>query len=406
MFGKWIKRAIGLAFVLAIVAATVYALTPQPIPVDIATIDRGSLEVTVDEEGMARVRDVYVVSSPIAGRLERIPVHVGDPVFHDATAVASIRPLDPSFLDVRSRREMGALVEAARAAVASAEAQLNAAEVNARVAQSDLERSQKLAATQTISAHALEKAVNDLDTAKAGVEQAKATLELRKSELTSAEVRLIEPDQLTVTSSGDSCCVVAHSPVDGVVLKLSAESEKVVLGGAPLVEVGDPRDLEIVTRLLSADAVNVTPGAAARLDEWGGPVLNAKVRRIEPAGYTKVSALGIEEQRVDTILDLTDPYETWKRLGHAFRVMVHITTWEADDVVRVPLGALFRRGSEWNVFRVVGGRAVITPVTIDHRNERFAEATGGLAEGDQVVLHPSDRVADKVALQARANSTM
>jgi HlyD family secretion protein len=404
MLGKWVKRATGIGFVLAIVAATVYALMPPPVPVDIATIDRGPLEVTVDEEGMARVRDVYVVSSPIAGRLARIPVHVGDQVARDVTTVASIRPLDPSFLDTRSRHEIAALVEAARATVASSEAQLNAAEVNARVAQSDLERSQKLAATQTISAHALEKAVNDLDTAKAGVEQAKATLELRKSELASAQARLIEPDQQTGSASGDSCCVVARSPIDGVVLKLSAESEKVVLGGTPLVEVGDPRDVEIVTHLLSADAVNVAPGAAARLDEWGGPVLNAKVRQVEPAGYTKVSALGIEEQRVDTILDVTDPHDTWNRLGHAFRVMVHIAIWKADNVVRVPLGALFRRGNDWNVFRTVGGRALLTPVTIDHRNQRFAEVTRGLAEGERVVLHPSDRVTDGVALQVRDNS--
>jgi HlyD family secretion protein len=406
MLGKWIKRAIGSGFVLVIVAATIYALMPQPVPADIATVDRGPLEVTVDEEGMARVRDVYVVSSPIAGRLERIPVHVGDQVSRDETVVASIRPLDPAFLDVRSRREMGALVDAARAAVASAEAQLNAAEVNTRVAQSDVERSQKLAATQTISAHELEKATNDLDTAKAGVEQAKATLELRKSELASAQARLIEPDEPTPYPSGGSCCVVARSPIDGVVLKLSAESEKVVLGGAPLVEVGDARDIEIVTHLLSADAVDVSPGAAARLDEWGGPVLNAKVREIEPAGYTKVSALGIEEQRVDTVLDVTDPYDTWKRLGHAFRVMVHITTWKADNVVRVPLGALFRRGNDWNVFRMVGGRALLTPVTIDHRNQRFAEVTRGLAEGDHIVLHPSDRVTNNVALQVRDNSAM
>ena len=406
MVGKWIKRAIGLAFVLGMVAATVYALMPQPIPVDIAVIDRGALEVTVDEEGMARVRDVYVVSSPIAGRLERIPVHVGDPVFRDDTVVASIRPLDPAFLDVRGRREMGALVDAARAAVASAEAQLNATEVNARVAQSDLERSQKLAATQTISVHELEKATNDLDTAKAGVEQAKATLELRKSELASAQARLIEPDALAPSASGGSCCVVARSPIDGVVLKLSAESEKVVLGGAPLVEVGDPRDLEIVTHLLSADAVKIAPGASARLDEWGGPALNAKVREIEPAGYTKVSALGIEEQRVDTVLDLTDPYEAWKRLGHAFRVMVHITTWKADAVVCVPLGALFRRGDQWHVFRMVDGRATLTLVTIDHRNQRLAEVTAGLGKGDRVVLHPSDRVTDGVAVQARDNGTM
>ena len=252
-----------------------------------------------------------------------------------------------------------------------------------------MDHARKLAANGTISARALEKAVNDLDAANAVIAQAKANLELRKSELISTEARLIEPDQQTFIPSRDGCCVAVRSPADGVVLKLSAESEQVVPVGAPLVEVGDTRDLEIMVHLLSSDAVNIAPGAAARLDEWGGPVLNAKVRRIDPAGFTKVSALGIEEQRVDAILDLTDPYETWQRLGHEFRVMVHITTWKSDDVVRVPLGALFRRGAEWSVFRVVDDRAVHTPVKIDHRNQHFAEVTEGLAAGDRVILHPA-----------------
>ena len=184
-------------------------------------------------------------------------------------------------------------------------------------------------------------------------------------------------------------------------LKLLSESEQVVIGGAGLLEVGDPRDLEIVVHLLSSDAVNVADGAAATIDDWGGGTLAAKVRRIDPAGYTKVSALGIEEQRVDAELDLIDPREAWKRLGHDFRVMVHITTWQSDGVVRVPLGALFRKGSDWTVFRVVDGKAVTTTVELGHRNNEFAEVTEGLAVGDSVVLHPSDRVSEGVGVVSR-----
>lgn len=400
MASKWIKRLAGIAVLAAIVAATVYALLPQPVPVDLAAVDRGRLEVTIDEEGIARIRDVFRVSAPVAGRVERLPVEVGDTVYRNTTAVAKIYPVDPPFLDVRSRRELEAAVEAARAAVNLAAAQVAAAEAADRLAQADVERAGRLAKLGTISARALEKAVADVDTAKAAVEQAKASLALRESELMSAEARLIEPDQLE-GGSRDSCCMTLRAPVDGTVLTLLTESEQVVAAGAGLLEIGDPANLEVIVPLLSSDAVNVREGAAATLDQWGGPSLAARVRRVDPAAYTKVSALGIEEQRVDAILDLADPPETWRNLGHGFRVMVHITTWQNDDVVRVPLGALFRKGSDWAVFRVVDGRAVETRIAIGHRTDTIAEVTEGLSPGDTVVLHPSDQVVDGVKVAAR-----
>jgi HlyD family secretion protein len=171
-----------------------------------------------------------------------------------------------------------------------------------------------------------------------------------------------------------------------------SESEQVLPAGAPLAEIGDPANLEIVAHLLSSDAVRVAQGSKARLDDWGGRSLAARVSRINPAAYTKVSALGIEEQRVDVVLDLVDAEDAWGRLGHDFRVMVHIPIWVEDDAVRVPIGALFRRGNEWAVFRVVDGRAELTPVAIDHRNNRWAEVIDGLVPGNKVILHPSDRV--------------
>ncbi len=400
MDSKWIKRLVGLVVLALLAAATVYALMPQPVSVDVAVIERGPIEVTIDEEGIARIRDVFRVSAPVAGRVDRLPVEVGDRVYRNTTAVAEIHPVDPPFLDVRSRRELEAAVGAARATVTLAEAQVAGAEAGRRLAEADLERADRLSRMGTISSRALEKAVADLDTAKAQLEEAKATLALRRSELVSAEARLIEPDQLE-GGSRDACCMTLRAPVDGTVLDLLTESEQVVQAGTGLLEIGDPTSLEVIVHLLSSDAVIVREGAAARLDDWGGGTLAATVRRVDPAAYTKVSALGIEEQRVDAILDLVDPPESWGGLGHEFRVMVHITTWQADDVVRVPLGALFRKGSDWAVFRVVDGRAVETRIAIAHRNDAMAEVTDGLAAGDGIVLHPSDQVVDGVKVRAR-----
>jgi len=400
MLAKWTKRLVAIAVVIALAGVVVYALRPVPTPVDLAEVDSGPLIVTVDEEGIAQIREVFRVSAPIAGSLERPPVHVGDRVYGGATQVAAIRPAEPAFLDVRSRREVEAAVDAARAGVRLAEAQIRAAESDERLASAAYDRAQRLAALETISEQALDQAAAQFEAATAMVEQAKATLALRQSELASAEARLIEPDQ--PVASARSCCRAVLAPVDGVVLKVLAESETVVAPGTPLVEIGDPAEMEIIVHLLSSDAVGIESGTAATVTEWGGDaVLSARVRQVDPAAYTKVSALGIAEQRVDATLDLIDPYETWQRLGHEFRVMVHIETWRSDDAVRVPIGALFRQGDDWHVFRLVDGKAALTPVVIGHRNTTVAELIDGLAPGDTVVLHPSDRISDGVAIAAR-----
>jgi HlyD family secretion protein len=395
---KWLKRFLAALIVLAIVAGVVYALRPQPVAVDLATLDRGPMEVTVDEEGVARIRDVFKVSAPITGRVERLPVHVGDAVVANRTVVAAMHPVQPAFLDIRARRELQAAVDAARAAVALAEAQVTSAETNVRVERSDLERARALASNSTISVSAFEKATADVETAEAHLKEMQAALDLSKSELLSAEARLLGPEAGAASEES----VSVYAPTDGTVLALLSESEQVLLAGGPLLEIGHPANLEIIVHLLSSDAVGVAPGAIARVDGWGGPELSAKLRRIDPAAYTKVSALGIEEQRVDAVFDIVDPYEAWQRLGHEFRVMVHIPTWRSDDALRLPLGALFRRGEAWHVFKVVDSKAALTPVTLGHRSSRFAEVVDGLAAGDVVVLHPSDRVLDGVAVEARA----
>ncbi len=401
MLGKWIKRIVALLVVALIAGAAVYALMPQPLAVDVAVVGRGPLEVTIDEEGVARIRDVFRVYAPVGGRLQRSVLHVGDRVSRGATTVAVINPAEPGFLDARARSETEAAIASARAAIDLAEAQLVAAQANEGMARATLEREQALAKRGTISAAVFDKSVNDLANASAQRKQAEANLVLQKSQLASAQAKLIGPDGPVIRASEVSCCMTVSAPADGVVLKLLTESEQVVAAGTPLLEIGDPKELEIVVHLLSADAAGIAPGTEARLDQWGGATLAAVVDRVDPAAYTKVSALGIEEQRVDATLRLTDPYETWRGLGHEFRVMAHIVTWRSADILSVPLGALFRRGSEWSVFRVVEGKAVAIPVEIGHRNTLSAEIVKGLSAGDKVILHPSDKVGDGVAVTSR-----
>jgi HlyD family secretion protein len=400
MNAKWIKRGVGLLVVAGVVAAAVYALMPAPVGVDIARIDRGPLEVTVDEEGVARIRDIFRVSTPVAGRVQRLPIKEGDRVERGVTTVALIRPADPPFLDVRTRRELEAAVEAARAAIVLADEQRASAASRLELSRSNFERAESLIALGRIPERSFEEASTALSTAEAELKQAEANLTLRRSELTAAEARLIEPDLEVAETGPDAGCVTVTAPTDGVVLNLLSESEQVLPAGAPLAEIGDSANVEIVADLLSSDAVKVTPGMTARLDDWGGGTLSARVARVNPSAYTKVSALGIEEQRVGVILDLSDPQEAWQRLGHEFRVMVHIPIWRSEDAVRVPIGALFRRGSEWQVYRIVDGTAQLTPVEIGQRNNQWAEVLGGLSAGDAVVLHPSDSVTDGVGVVA------
>jgi HlyD family secretion protein len=400
----WLRRAALLVFAALVVAAVAYAVLPKPVAVDLATVDRGVIEVTVDEEGVARIRDVYTVSAPVGGYLERFPLEVGDPVRKGGTVVAEIRPTAPAFLDERARRELEAAVGAAAAAVRLAEAEVSRADADLKLAESDLERSRRLSRSGTIAQAALDAAESKAAAARAGVAQAEASLELRRNELTSAEARLMQPGGNGADQAGP-CCVPITAPVSGVVLKVHAESAQVISAGAPIAEIGDPADLEVAVDLLSADAVRVKPGAVARIEGWGGGrTLAARVRRVEPSAFTKVSALGIEEQRVNVLLDLTDPRSAWQALGHEYRVYVRIRIWEGGDVVRVPLAALFRRGAQWTVFRVAGGRAAAVPVEIDHRDDSRAEVTAGLQPGDVVIVHPSDRVEDGARVEPRADA--
>jgi len=266
-------------------------------------------------------------------------------------------------------------------------------------AKTDLERAIALARTDAMSRKSFDRAKLEVETSEAALASAKAQLEVRRSERASVAARRSEPT--LENASSHACCIQLRTPVTGRILKIVQESEGVVPPGAPLVEIGDPLDIEIITDLLSTDAVRITSGAQVRIDGWGGAPLKAKVTRVDPAGFLKVSALGIEEQRVRVTMDFTDPPEAWSRLGHDYRIIAHITVWSSSDALSVPVAALFRHGDAWAVFAVRDGRAEVTPVTIGQRNNRVAEVLSGLSAGDRVVLHPSDRVKDGVRVAQR-----
>lgn len=382
---------------------------PSPVPVDLAIISKGPMEVTIDDEAKTRVRHIYTVSAPVAGKVLRIShpggeqgtsVHVGDRVKAAETVVAVMQPTVPSFLDVRSREELQAMLTAADATVTLSEAEVRRIEAGLEFSRSELRRSEALARTNAIPERNLEKARLDVQTNEAALTSAKAQSDVRRSERASIAARLKNPSAVASETSVD-CCIQLRSPVTGVVLKIIQDSEAVVQAGTPLVELGDPFDLEIVADLLSTDAVQIKAGAPVRIDGWGGSPIQGRVVRVDPAGFLKVSALGIEEQRVRTTIDFASSPDAWSRLGHDYRVIVHVTIWRAEDVLNVPVAALFRQGDSWAVYTVKNGRAQATEIALGQRNNRSAEVLSGLAAGDEVILHPSDRIKNGVPVVRR-----
>lgn len=385
---------------LALLAAGIgYALRPQPVPVDLATVAKGTLRVTVDEEGETRIRDVYTLHAPLSGKLLRIEADPGDPVKADTTELARIEPAPPAFLDVRTQAEQQAVVEATRAARDLAKAELERARADLTFTAGELDRARRLFRQESIAQRTLDDAERAHRVARANVASAKAALNVREHELEQARSRLLSRREIEQGSGGCECVPVT-APVSGVVLRVMRRSAGVVDAGTPLLKIGDPTDLEIVVDLLSEDAVKIKPGQKAIITGWGGPDLTARVRRIDPYGQTKVSALGIEEQRVNVILDLTDPPQKWRRLGDGYRVDVKLILFQGQ-VLKLPLGALFRDGNRWAVFLDEHGRARLRPVQIGERNNLEIEIRSGLSAGQRAVLYPSDRIQDGVAIVAR-----
>jgi HlyD family secretion protein len=386
-----------LGGVVVVAALFAVALWPETVPVEAGSVSRGALVVTVDEEGQTRVRDRFVVSAPVFGRVLRIELEPGDTVTR-GQIVARVRAEAPPLLDARSRAEAQAAVESARATLGRARAEEQRARAALAQARRELGRVRELAAGGLITAQEVDAREAEAAVAEEAANAAAFAVRASSSDLQRAEARLAPP---AADTSGR--VVTVTSPASGVVLRRVRESESVVPAGDPLLEIGDPRQLEIVSDLLSTDAVRVRAGARAIVDQWGGSrPLDARVRRIEPAGFMKISALGVEEQRVNVILDFVDPAEAWTALGDAYRVEVRIVVWEADAVLKVPTSALFREAGEWAVYVIEGDRARRTIVQVGHQTGQEAEVTSGLAEGTRVILHPGDTLEDGVRIEARA----
>lgn len=390
------RRSLALLVLAVIAAGLAWAFWPRPVQVETATIARTTLDVQVQAEGQARIRDVYTVSAPIAGYLERVELHPGDPVDQDSTVLARIRPMPPSLLDLRARRVAEAVRDAAAAAVDLAQAQVTQAEAELKFRTEEMTRAETLRAHEAISARAYDEARLAQTAAQAALDSARATLLVRQREEQSAAAALIvgggsEP-------AADACCTDLLAPVSGQVLRVRTESEQVVAAGTPILDIGNPLQLEVEADFLSADAVRIAAGADAVIDGWGGPALPAHVTLVEPSASTRVSALGIEEQRVTVRLALDGDPAGYAALGDGYRVIARVTVWRGTDVVAVPVAALFRLGEDWAVLRISDGRAQSVRLDLGERTDRMAEVLSGLAPGEQVILHPSDQIADGTAV--------
>jgi HlyD family secretion protein len=362
------------------------------VEVDETAVARGPLRVTVDEDGKTRIKERYVVSAPLAGRLQRIRPRPGDCVRAGKTQLAVLEPSDPPLLDDRARAEAEARVHVAEAGRRQAAPKLERARVAHAQAVSELKRMRRMAVGTEVSMQDLEAGEHKERMAQEDIKAAQFALQIADFELEQAKAVL---KRTGPRSPGDmeSWRFEITAPVDGRVLRVFQESLTVVTPGQQLLEVGDSADLEVEVDVLSADAVKVAPGAKVFLEHWGGdgPLLG-QVRLVEPSGFMKKSSLGVEEQRVNVIIDFLDPPEKRSRLGDAYRVEARIVIWSADDVLKVPAGALFREGDDWAVYVVEDGRAQLRRVQVGRGNGLESEITAGLAEGDVVVLHPGDKV--------------
>ena len=354
------------------------------------------MQVTIDEEGETRVRERFVVSAPVMGRVERIELEPGDSVVAGKTVVARLTPAPAPLIDPRTQSELAAAVEAARAAVGQAQAARGRAQAELARARSSLRRLETLTKAGAVSADELEVAETTFRTAEEAARASEFAVARAEHELQLARARL-KPSSV----GGRTVDVVA--PVDGMVLRRLRESASVVPVGEPLLEIGDPQSLEIVSDLLSTDAVRVSPGQAVTIEQWGGSQpLEGRVRRVEPSGFMKVSALGVEEQRVNVVIDFAEEGKS-TGIGDGYRVEVRIVTWRDPAALKVPVGSLFRRGEDWAIFVIDNGWARVQPVQLGQRSDREAQIVKGLSEGQTVVMFPPDTLEEgaRVAIRAR-----
>jgi len=394
---KWIRRGLIALAVLAVIGLIVVAWIPKPVEVEASEVSRGPLVVTVNEDGRTRVKDRYTVSAPITGNLARLDLEAGDAI-EQGQLLARLVPLPPPLLDARTRAEAKARVDAAMAARRQAQAAVNRARYQRDFAKEESERALAVVEKGGLARSDADRAVStyrgseeELRSAEFGARVAEHQLKLAQTTLIQLSGKGEEGEQLEIIS-----------PVAGQVLKVFQESEGVVQSGTPILEVGDPGALEIVVDVLSQDATRIPAGAPTSIERWGGKnPLHGHVRVVEPSAFTKLSALGVEEQRVNVIIDLDDERELWSSLGDGYRVEARISVWEGKDVLRVPASAVFRSEDAWATFVVEEGTAVVRAVKLGETNGLETEVLSGLEEGDLVIAYPSDSVRDGVSVEAR-----
>ena len=385
------KKIIWIGLLVTAGLALAWLLRPQPVLAETARITRGAFERTVDEQAKTRVREHFVVSTPLAGRVERISLIEGD-IVRSGETLAVLHPVEPSLIDARTRSELENRVAAAQAAKERAQVSVIASEAELSQAQADFERSTTLAAQKLVPPAKLEAdrllvalKTQELAAARASVHVAGHEIDVARAALSRA----------SGADQGGAAWFI-RSPVEGRIVRVMQISEATVGVGTPLLEIADARNLEVVAEVLTSEAAQLKPGARVDLTNWGGATtLEARLRRIEPLAFTKISALGVEEQRVNVLIDIVSPPSEWTTLGEGYRVDAHISAFHSDNVLRVPTGALFRSGEQWTVYRVsADGRARLTRVKIGQRNATDAELLRGLAENDRVVVYPSDAIKD------------
>lgn len=394
------RRTIVVTGVALVVAVLLFlGLRPQPVLVETAMVTRGPLRVTIEEEGVTRLKDRYLVSAPVSGFVRRIELKVGDLV-EQTDLLTELEPLRSNVLDPRSRAEAEARVAAAKSALMAAEEQAEAAKADADHFSEEFQRKQQLSNTRVISDDELSLARAADQRARALLRSAQFAVDVARYDLDAAST------SLKYSAAQDSAGVLKErvpirAPVSGAVLKVLRESEGVVNAGTPLLELGDPAALEVAVDVLSFDAVQIAPGTPVELTRWGGEILNGSVRLVEPVGFTEISALGVEEQRVWVVVDITSSAGQWKNLGDGYRVEASFVLWDEKDVLQVPNASLFRVKGQWALFAAEDGEAVLTAVKLGKRNGLYAQVLDGVAEGQQVIQHPDNELADGARIKIR-----
>ena len=387
------RKHIGLIIGICVVVILIgIGFIPRPVIVDTAVTHRDNLRVTIEEEGKTRVIDRFVISAPVSGFMRRIELNVGDELAKDQE-IAFLEPLRSSVLDPRSRAEAEARVAATKAALLAAEKNARAADADAKYASTEHERLKRLYKSRTISLEKYQQGQANARRTKANMESAGFSVEVARFELEAAEAAVRFS---AASAAGEAMETVSvKAPVQGRVLKIHHESEGVINSGESILEIGDPLSLEVEVDVLSRDAVRIKPGMKVTFERWGGDeIIEGVVRTIEPVGFTKISALGVEEQRVLVITDLTSPTTSWGRLGDGYRVEASFILWEGNDVLQIPSSALFRHEDDWSVFTVEDEVAILKQVEIGHRSGLAVEILSGLPEGEVIITHPGDNVGD------------